>query len=411
MEWKDTPEQGRFRNEVRTFIKERFPAGYRPDPRMHQSLEPEDVFGYDWPADRKSPDPERREGAQQWARALAERGWVAPHWPKEYGGAGLGIMDDFILTEEMAKAGVPSVGGVGANLLGPTLIQHGNEAQKREHLPRIVAGEVVWAQGFSEPEAGSDLASLKTSAIRDGDSYILNGQKIWTSFGHHADWLFALVRTDPEAPKHRGISFLMMEMDTPGITVRPIVDPRGGKPFSEVFFDDVRVPVSNRVGEENRGWYVAMATLDFERSGIGGTIKYRRELQRLIEFIRSDEGKRYLRADVNGALRHEIAQRYIEIEVLYHLGLRTVSMQAGGEMPSHEASVALLFGSEVHQRLAATGMKAFGLWGNLWQHGCAPLEGLFTHDYLDAAPHTVLSGTSEIQRNVIATRGLGLPRD
>ena len=411
MQWSDTPEQARFRDEVRTFINERFPGNYRPDENREQSLEPEDVHGYDWPADRKSEDPERRKAAMQWARALAEKGWTAPHWPKEYGGAGLGIVEHFIFTEEMAKAGVPPVGGVGVNLLGPTLIQHGTEEQRREHLPKIVSGEVVWAQGFSEPEAGSDLAALKTSAVRDGDTYVLNGQKIWTSFGHHADWLFALVRTDPEAPKHRGISFLMMDIETPGISVQPIVDMRGGAPFSEIFFDDVRVPVSQRVGEENRGWYVAMATLDFERSGIGGTIKYRNELQRLIDFMRSDESKRYIRGDARDVLRQEIAQRYIEIEVLYQLGVRTVSMQAAGEIPNYEASVSLLFGSIVHQNLAATGLKAFGPWGNIWQREGAPLNALFSHDYLDAAPHTVLSGTSEIQRNVIATRGLGLPRE
>ncbi len=411
MNWKDTPDEARFREEVRTFIKERFPANYRPDNRREQSLEPEDVHGYDWPADRKSDDPERREGAMAWVRALSEKGWVAPHWPTEYGGAGLGVIESAIFTEEMARAGAASIGGVGVNLLGPTLIQHGTEDQRKEHLPRIVSGEAVWAQGFSEPESGSDLASLQTRAVRDGDTYVLNGQKIWTSFGHYADWLFALVRTDSEAPKHRGISFLMMDINTPGITVQPIVDMRGGDPFSEVFFDDVRVPVANRVGEENRGWYVAMTTLDFERSGIGGTIKYRKELAQLVEFMRSGEAEQYLRTEARDVLRHEIAQRYIEIEVLYLLGMRTVSMQAAGEVPNYEASVSLLFGSEVHQRLARTGVNAFGPYGNIWQRDGAPLEGLFTHDYMDASPHTVLSGTSEIQRNVIATRGLGLPRD
>lgn len=411
MQWTDTPEQAQFRQEVRTFIKERFPKNYRPDTRREQSLEPEDVHGYDWPADRRSEDPERREAAMEWVRALAERGWVAPHWPREYGGAGLGVIEHFIFTEEMAEAGVASVGGVGVNLLGPTLIQHGTEEQRREHLPKILSGEVVWSQGFSEPESGSDLASLQTRAVRDGDFYVLNGQKIWTSFGHHSDWIFALVRTDPEARKHRGITFLMMDITTPGITVQPITDMRGGTPFSEVFFDDVRVPVANRVGDENQGWYVAMTTLDFERAGIGGTIKYRKELEALVRYMKSDEGKRYIRGDAREQLRHEIAQRWIEIQVLYLLGTRTVSMQAAGEVPNYEASVSLLFGSEVHQRLAQTGINAFGPYGNIWQREGAPLEGLFTHDYLDASPHTVLSGTSEIQRNVIATRGLGLPRE
>ena len=375
-------------------------------------MEPEDAAGYDWPADRKSRDPERRRATMKWTHALAERGWVAPHWPKEYGGAGLTTWEMFVFTEEMANAGVPMAGGIGVTLLGPTLVEHGSEEQRREHLPKILSGETVWAQGFSEPGAGSDLASLTTRAVRDGEIYVVDGQKIWTSHAQYADWLFILARTDPEAPKHRGISFLMMDINTPGITVRPITDMRGGQPFSEVFLENVRVPVANRVGEENRGWYVGMATLDFERSGIGGTIKYRQVLGHLVGLARKarNGGARHLRADNRDLLRHEIAQREIETRVLYNLALRTVSMQAAGQIPNHEASINLLFSSEVHQRLARTGMKTFGLYGNLWQREWAPLGAELTHDYAAAVAHTVLSGTSEVQRNVIATRGLGLPR-
>jgi hypothetical protein len=376
-----------------------------------QSLEPEDVFGYNWPADRKSDDPERREAAMEWARALAEKGWVAPHWPKEYGGAGLTVMEEFIFNEEMARARVPLVGGIGVLLLGPVLIEYGTEEQRREHLPKILAGEVNWAQGFSEPGAGSDLASLQTRAVRDGDVYVVNGQKTWTSHAQYADWLFVLVRTDREAPRHRGISFLMMDINTPGITVRPITDMRGSQPFNEIFFEDVRVPVANRVGEENRGWYVGMMTLDFERSGIGGAVGYQQALAELVEFVRGNEGRRYLRDDSRDSLRHEIADRYIETEVLYNLALRTVSMQAAGQIPNYEASVNQLFSSELYQRLARTGMKVFGLYGNLWQRQGAPLHGAFTHHYIDSVPYTVLSGASEIQRTVIARRGLGLPRE
>lgn len=411
MDWADTPEQAQFREEVRRFIEERFPKNYRPDREAEQSLEPEDIVGYNWPADRKSDDPERREAAMEWAKALAEKGWVAPHWPKGYGGAGLTAMEEFILNEEMARARVPMVGGIGVLLLGPALIEYGTEEQRREHLPKILAGEVTWAQGFSEPGAGSDLASLQTRAVRNGDVYVVNGQKTWISHAQYADWLFALVRTDREAPKHRGISFLMMDINTPGITVQPITDMRGSQPFNEIFFEDVRVPVANRVGEENRGWYVGMATLDFERSGIGGTVGYQQALAELVEFVRSDEGRRYLRDDSRDSLRHEIADRYIETEVLYNLALRTVSMQAAGQIPNYEASVNQLFSSELYQRLARTGMKAFGLYGNLWQRQGAPLDGAFTHHYIDSVPYTVLSGASEIQRTVIARRGLGLPRE
>ncbi|GAB4335120.1 MAG: acyl-CoA dehydrogenase family protein [Dehalococcoidia bacterium] len=346
-----------------------------------------------------------------WARALAEKGWVAPHWPKEYGGAGLSVMEHVIFNEEMARARVPAVGGVGVGLLGPTLIAHGTEEQRREHLPKILSGEVVWAQGFSEPEAGSDLAALKTRAVRDGDHYVLNGQKIWTSHAQYADWLFALVRTDPEAPRHRGLTMLMMDIRTPGITVRPIDDLRGDRPFNEVFFEDVRVPIANRIGEEDRGWYVAMATLDFERSGIGGAVKYQQVLADLVAFMRSDEGRCLVRPAHRQALRREVAQRAIEIQVLYALALRTVWVQAAGEVPNYEASVNQLFSAELYQRLSQTVMKAAGTNGNLWQRDGAPMDGDAAHLYLEAVPYTVLSGTAEIQRNVIATRGLGLPRD
>jgi len=410
MDWKDTPEQAAFREEVRAFVRESFPERYRPNRDGEQSLEPEDVFGYNWAADRMSDDAERREGALEWARILAERGWVAPHWPKEYGGAGLGVMEEFILQEEMLRAGVPPVNGIGVFLLGPTLLEHGTEEQRREHLPKTARGERTWAQGFSEPGAGSDLASLETRAVVDGDSYVVNGQKVWTSLGQYADWLFALVRTDPEARKHRGITFLMIDMKTPGITVRPIEDMRGDAPFVEIFFEDVRVPVANRVGEENRGWYVAMATLGFERSGLGATLKYEHAHRRLVDYLRSEEGRKYLRPDWRSALRHEIAQRYIEIRVLYNLARHTVSKQAAGEVPDFEASINQLFSSELHQRLARTGAKAFGLHGNLWQRRDAPLDAEFTHDLLDAVAQPFLGGSTEIQRNVIATRGLGLPR-
>ncbi|MPZ62443.1 MAG: hypothetical protein GEU93_14350 [Propionibacteriales bacterium] len=410
MNWEDTPAEAEFREEVRAFIRDRFPSEYVPDPEAEHSLEPEDVFGYNWPVDRVSDDPVRREAARRWAATLAERGWIAPHWPTEYGGAGLSALEEFILQEEMMRAGVPTVNGIGAFLLGPTVLEHGTEQQKSEHLPRIARGETTWAQGFSEPGSGSDLASLRTRAVRDGDDYVVDGQKVWTSLGQYADWLFVLVRTDPDAEKpHRGITFLLVDVTTPGVTVRPIEDIRGDAPFCEIFFEGARVPVANRVGEENRGWYVAMTALSFERAGIGATIKYEQALARLIEYTRSEEGRRYLRDDL-GALRHEIAQRYTEIRMLYNLARYTVSRQATGEVPGYEASVNQLFSAELHQRLARTGAKVFGRYGQLWQRDDAPLGATFTHMRMDSVAATFLGGTSEIQRNVIATRGLNLPR-
>ncbi|MEO3764882.1 acyl-CoA dehydrogenase family protein [Streptomyces sp. B8F3] len=415
MNWADTPEQAAFREEVRAFVRDRFPPAYVPDPEAEQSLEPEDVWGYNWPVDRLSDDPARRDGARAWAAVLAGRGWIAPHWPAEYGGAGLSALEEFILQEEMMRARVPTVNGIGAFLLGPTLLEHGTDEQRAAHLPPIARGEVTWAQGFSEPGSGSDLASLRTRAVRDGDeatgTYTVNGQKVWTSLGQYADWLFVLVRTDPGAARpHRGITFLLVDATAPGVTVRPITDIRGATPFCEIFFEDVRVPAANRVGEENRGWYVAMTALSFERAGIGATIKYEQALSELVGYLRSDEGRRFLRDDTRAALRREIARRHTEIRVQYNLARYTVSTQAAGGVPGYEASVNQLFGAELHQRLARTGASAFGRSAQLWQRGDAPLGAVFTHMSRDCVASTFLGGASEIQRDVIATRGLNLPR-
>lgn len=411
MNWDDTPEEAAFRDEVRAFVRDRFPAAYRPDPEAEQSLEPEDVWGYNWPVDRVAEDPERRGGAREWATALAARGWITPHWPAEYGGAGLSALREFILCEEMMRARVPTVNGIGAFLLGPTLLEHGTPEQRARHLPPIARGELTWAQGFSEPGAGSDLAAVRTRAVREGESYIVSGQKVWTSLGHYADWLFVLVRTgtDPDVPRHRGITFLLIDARAPGVTVRPITDIRGARPFSEVFFDDVRVPVADRVGEENRGWYVAMTALGFERAGIGAVVKYEQALAELVSHLRSTGGQG-AHPDWAAAVRHEIARRHIEIRVLYNLARYTVSRQAAGEAPGYEASVNQLFGAELHQRLARTGARAFGRHGHLWQRVGAPLDAAFAHLRMDAVATTFLGGTTEIQRNVIATRGLRLPR-
>ncbi|OLF06178.1 hypothetical protein BLA60_33130 [Actinophytocola xinjiangensis] len=409
MNWEDTPEEAAFREQVAAFVAEHFPAAYRPDPAAEHSLEPEDVWGYNWPADRLSEDPDRREGARRWAAALAERGWITPHWPAEYGGAGLPAALEFVLQEEMMRARVPTVNGIGAFLLGPTVLAEGTDAQRAEHLPPIARGERTWAQGFSEPESGSDLASVRTRAVRDGDDYVVNGQKVWTSLGQYADWLFVLVRTDPDAHRHKGLTFLLVDTATEGVTVRPITDLRGDAPFAEVFFDDARVPVANRVGEENRGWYVAMTALSFERAGIGATVKFEHALSSLVDYVNSDAAKPYLRPDT-AVLRQEIARRYAEVRVLYNLARYTVSTQAAGGVAGYEASVNQLFGAELAGRIARTGAKAFGAFAELWQRTDSPMNAAFTHLRLDSVAATFLGGTTEIQRNVIATRGLGLPR-
>ncbi|MDP6605434.1 MAG: acyl-CoA dehydrogenase family protein [Dehalococcoidia bacterium] len=402
MDWSDTAEQEAFRGEVRSMIGERLPERYRAQARgMHGG---ERV----WQFDRSSDEADVREAAMEWAEALSERGWVAPHWPQEYGGAGLSPMEQFIFNQEMAEAGAPGVGGSGVGLLGPTLIVHGTDEQKAEHLPKILSGEVAWAQGYSEPSAGSDLAALQTRAVRDGDDFVINGQKIWTSGAHAADSLFALVRTDPDAPKHRGISFIMMPMSTPGITVRPLIDMGWKHYFNETFFEDVRVPVENLVGDENRGWYVGMTLLDFERSNIGGAVGARRTLRKLMGYLDSEEGTARSRVGESKLLRGELADRYIETAVMYQFSFRVISMQNAGQLPNYEASTSKLFSSEMGQRIALSGTRMFGLNATLWEDG-TPVSS-FTRAYVGAVPASVRGGTSEVQRNIIATRGLGLPR-
>jgi len=400
MDWRDTVEQAAFRAEVRAVLESRLPARYRTLAAAGE------VEQRAWEFDRKSPDSEVRRAAEEWREALGEHGWVAPHWPKEYGGAGLSSMEQFILNQEIARAGAPTVGGSGVSLLGPTLIVHGTETQRKRYLPAILAGETAWAQGYSEPGAGSDLASLQTRAVRDGDDFVINGQKIWTSGAHTADAMFLLARTNPEAPKHRGISFLLIDdIHTPGITVRPLIDMSGGHYFNEVFFEDVRIPATNLVGELDRGWYVGMTLLDFERSNIAGAVAARRTLQRLIELVQGD-GDLSRRAQ-SSAIRQEIVQRYIETEVMFQYSFRVVSMQARGQIPNYEASTAKLFNSELAQRVAQTALNCLGLRGNLIGRAG---ERPFVRGYLGAVPATIRGGTSEVQRGIIATRGLGLPR-
>ncbi len=403
MDWNDTPEQAAFRTEVVQLIEQKLPERYQRIAKEQGGAEHRQ-----WEFDRKSEDPVARDAANGWTAALAERGWVAPQWPKEYGGGGLSPMEQFILKQEIAQAAAPVVGGSGVSLLGPTLIVHGTDEQKQKYLPPILAGEVAWAQGYSEPGSGSDLGSLQTRAVRDGDEWVINGQKIWTSAAHTADALFVLTRTDPEAPKHRGISFLLVEdMHAPGISVRPLIDMGDQHYFNETFLEDVRVPAENLVGDENRGWYVAMTLLDFERSNIAGAVENRRNLNRLLDSVAENHVGAQDRVDA-GPLRHEIAERFIETEVMFQFSFRVISMQDRGLIPNHEASTSKLFNSELSQRVALTATRAFGLHANRWEDD--RLEGQFSREYIGMVPATIRGGTSEIQRNVIATRGLGLPR-
>ena len=396
MQFTDTPAMAAFRDEVRAFIDAEQPDYFRDGGEI------EDPYFGDG-------SPPFREAFLEWRRRIAGHGWIAPAWPKEYGGAGLGVLEQFVLNEEFAKHRVPRVGtDSGVMMAGPTIIAHGSEQQQREHLSNILTGETIWCQGFSEPGSGSDLASLQTRAVRDGDDYVVNGQKIWTSGARLADWMFALVRTDPDAPKHRGISYLVLPMDSPGITVRPINQMSGGSGFNEVFFEDVRVPVGNRIGEENRGWYVGVTTLDFERSGIGSAVEIEQSVDAIAGFARE------IGVHDRPAVRHELAERTIEAGVLTLLGYNVVTMQARGLIPNHEASACKLFGSELSQRLVTTVTRIAGFQSMLaepspgWPQAVRRYAG---NGALGTVASTIAGGTSEIQRNIIATRGLGLPRN
>ena len=419
MDWSDTPQQAEFRAKVRRFFEERLPARYREDagplrPHVILASNGERILATsaEWGVDRYSEDPGIRAAAEDWAGALAAEGYVASSWPKHLGGAGFTTIEQFIFNEERERAGAPRVGGTGAMFLGSLLMVYGTEEQKAKYMPPIAAGKIDWAQGYSEPGSGSDLASLQCRAVRDGDEYVVNGQKLWSQ-PLTSDAMYTLVRTDPEAPKHKGISFLMIEdLTAPGVTMAQLPNMAFGYPGNgETFFHDVRVPVANLIGEENQGWYVAMTLMDFDRGSLSDTGEDRRALAALAAFVRSGEGALVSRAATHPTVRAEIADRVVESHVGQSLAQRVASMQAAGLIPNYEASIGKCFSTELHQRRARTGMKAFGLYANLWPgDDRAPLHGEFTYEYAVTVSYTIYGGSSEIQRNVIATRGLGLPR-
>jgi alkylation response protein AidB-like acyl-CoA dehydrogenase len=327
-------------------------------------------------------------------------------WPQEYGGGGATYFEQMIFAEESTFATAPA-GGQGADRVGPTLIIHGTEEQRAEHLPAIANAEVTWCQGYSEPGSGSDLASLQTRAIRDGDDFVINGQKIWTSGAQIAQWMILLTRTDPDAPKHKGISYFLLDMKTPGIEVRPLINMAGSPDFNEVFFDNVRIPKENLVGEENRGWYIGTATLDFERSGIATGVSHSLTVQELVKF-QQEHG------NGDAMMRYELADRAIESEVELMLNHQVIGVQARGMVPSNEATVAKLYSSELDQRIAGTGMRLMGQYAQLSgdsKYADSAMGGRFASTYMYATTSTIGGGTSEVQRNIIAQRGLGLPRN
>ena len=390
MRFQDTPELAQWRGTVRAFVDDNW--------RIPGQRDEDDGF--------EVPPDEGR--TKKWLDKLGANGWLAPAWPKKYGGADMSVLEQFVLSQELHEAGAPTSRQM-LNLVGPTIMLHGTDEQKAEHLRPMLRGEVAWCQGFSEPGSGSDLASLQTRAVRDGDEYVVNGQKIWTSGAHRPDWMFVLTRTDPDAPKHRGISYLLLDMKQPGVSVRPLINMANGHVFNEVFFEDVRVPVRNRIGEANRGWYVGTTPLDFERSNRARAIHARKNVEKLAGYARARNASS---RPLTSSHRLEIADRAVETSVCALLSFVVISIQAKGGVPNMEASMCKMYGSELSQRIAWTTMHVAGMHGQ--ERKATGLQDEHSinaaQEYMTTVPATIAAGTSEIQRNIIATRGLGLPR-
>ena len=369
-----------------------------------------------WLKEELKDRPQDTDSDGEWAfglemrKKLADKGWLTMAWPEEYGGQGVSHMMQVVFAEEMSYHRAPGRDVFGTRMMAPTLMIHGTEEQKKEFLPPVSKGEVQWCQGYSEPESGSDLASLQTRAVEDGDDFIINGTKIWTSSAHRADHIMVLTRTDPDAPKHRGISFLLCDMNTPGLTVNPIINMAGDHGFNMVTFDNVRVPKKNLVGEQNRGWYVGATLLDFERSGVDYSAGGRRVLEELTDYAKNNSQNGSLISD-NPIMRNRLANLAIEVEVSRLISYNIAWMQGEGLVPNKESSMGKVVGTELQQHLSETGMQMLGLHGQL-EPGSkyAPLDGRIEHMHLTNVSETIQAGTSEIQRNIIATRGLGLPR-
>ncbi len=350
MEFRFSDEEEAFRSEIREFLRAELPADWGSTTGVTGSLGEGGEDRWDF--------------LREFQKKLAKQGWLTLGWPKEYGGLAASHMMQVIYNEEMTYHRAPTQLGVGPDRVGPTIILYGTDEQKTKHLPGIVDAESVWCQGFSEPGSGSDLASLQTRAVADGDDFIVTGQKIWTSFAHKADQCILLVRTDQEAPKHKGISYLLVDMKSEGIEIHPLVDMMNRHTFNEIFFDNVRVPRSSLVGELNRGWYVAAATLDFERSGINRVVAGMRTYDQLVSYAAETPRNGHRLID-QSTVRAKLAELGIEFQLGRLLAYRVASMQSKGQIPNAEASMSKLYGSELQQRLAGAGVQILGLDGQL----------------------------------------------
>lgn len=391
MDFRFSLEDERFRTELLSFLKSTLP--------------------------QPMPFPGEMTDEQEWElttgirRKLAEKGWLTMNWPEIYGGQAASSIRTLIFNEEMSYHLIPGRDVFGSRMLGPTLMIYGSEEQKEEFLLPISEGRVQWCQGYSEPESGSDLASLRTRAEDKGDHYLVNGGKVWTSMAHKADWMMLLARTNPNVPKHRGISFFLLDMRTDGIEIKPIINMAGRHEFNQVFFDNVRIPKDKLVGEEGQGWYVAVTLLDFERSGIDYAAQAKRLLDDLTGYvIKAQEAGNHRLSKwwINDLL----AKLYIDTEVATLISYRTAWLQSQHIVPTKEASMSKVFGSETFQKVAAAGLKILGLYAPLTSDDDhSALSGYVQECWRYSFMNTIAAGTSEIQRNIIANRGLKLPRN
>jgi alkylation response protein AidB-like acyl-CoA dehydrogenase len=359
------------------------------------------------------PRPEAYEFLREWQRKLWEAGLIGLTWPKEYGGQGLSFVEEMIVHQEMALLKAPSILNIlGVGMAGPTIIAYGTEAQKTRYPAKILSADEIWCQGYSEPNAGSDLASLQTRAVKDGDTWVINGQKVWTSLAHLADWMMLLARTDPDAPKHKGITYFLLDMKLPGVTVKPLKQLTGDAEFSEVFFDNVRVPESQVLGGVNNGWQVGLTTLMYERLalGFGLQVRLRIALDGLVEMARHVEKSGRLTTK-DPVLRQKLAQLWIETESLKYTGARAITKLLRGELPGPEASAGKMVWVDVHQRLQELAMEIEGPYSQLVGGSERAIEsGIWQYSFLRSRANSIEGGTAEIQKNIIGERVLGLPK-
>jgi alkylation response protein AidB-like acyl-CoA dehydrogenase len=378
------PEVESFRVELREWLEANLDDRFRG---LAYSAEPDDVW---------------LDSMREWNRRLADAGYATMSWPVEYGGRGAGLLEQVVLAEELSRVDAPGpLNVVGLSNIAPAIMQYGTEEQKRRFLPAMGRGDGIWCQGFSEPDAGSDLASLRTAAVRDGDVYVVNGEKVWTTLGSLANWCELLVRTDPDAPKHKGISCLLVDLRLTGVEVRPLVTITGEREFNEIFFRDVRVPVDALLGAENEGWTVAMTTLANERGGVANLhLSVRKKVRRLLELARAVEiGGRP--ASEDPGVRRSLAEIYVQGEYLKLLADRAISGALHGREAGPETSIAKLLWSDLEQSIAATASEL---------RGPDAVAGPWARDRLAARSYSIAGGTTQVNKNIVAQRLLGLPR-